>query len=72
MEELKIYLKEALGPEWFEKLERDCESPWFRTMAGKIAEERTKKMVYPKSEDVFRAFKETPFSQVKVVMLGQD
>lgn len=67
---MKEFLKETLGDEWFSKLEADIDKPWFQKMAGEIAEERNKKMVYPSSDDVFRAFRETPFSQVKVVHLG--
>ncbi len=69
---MKEFLKETLGPEWFSKLEQDIDKPWFQKMASDIAEERNKKMVYPQSDDVFRAFRETPFSKVKVVHCGQD
>lgn len=37
-----------------------------------LAAEQTNKTVYPKSEDIFRAFDLCPFDQVKVVILGQD
>lgn len=69
---MKEFLKEALGEEWFKLLEKEFDSPYFLKMAGEVAEERTKRMVYPDSDHVFRAFKETPFSKVKVIILGQD
>src|SRR5260221_10269447 len=67
---MKDFLKESMGPEWFSKLEQDFERPWFLGIANQIAEERTKKMVYPQSDDVFRAFRETPFSKAKVIHCG--
>lgn len=70
--ELKEYLLTSFGQEWFDLLEKDFETTWFMGIAHKLSEERTKKMVYPTSENVFRAFRETPFSQVKVIILGQD
>ncbi len=69
---MEEFLLESLGPEWFEKLKEHFDTPWFLQMAGAISSEREKRMVYPQSDDVFRAFKETPFSKVKVIMLGQD
>lgn len=69
MEEL---LKEMMGPEWFNLLKEDFSTPWFLEMAGKVANERATKRIYPNSEDVFRAFKLTPPDKVKVIMLGQD
>lgn len=69
---MKEYLQESFGPEWYEKLETQFNTPWFLGMASQISAEREKRMIYPASEDVFRAFRETPFSKAKVVMLGQD
>lgn len=69
---MKEFLKETMGDEWFAKLEEDFDKPWFTGMAAQIADERDRKMVYPQSDDVFRAFRETPFPTVKVVLLGQD
>lgn len=70
--ELSEYLKKQLGDSWHEKLKEHYQSPWFLNIAAQISREREIKMVYPSSDDVFRAFRETPFEKVKVVMLGQD
>ena len=35
-------------------------------------EHAKKKVIYPKSSDVFRALNSTPFEKIKVVILGQD
>nr|WP_244372265.1 uracil-DNA glycosylase [Buchnera aphidicola] len=37
-----------------------------------LKEERLKKIIYPASKDVFNAFLLTPFSKIKVVIIGQD
>jgi uracil-DNA glycosylase len=36
------------------------------------SERNAGKKIYPKKEDIFKAFKLTPFEKVKVVILGQD
>ncbi|MCL9781456.1 uracil-DNA glycosylase [Vibrio sp. S4M6] len=43
-----------------------------QTMQFVESERNSGKSIYPKSEDVFNAFRATPFEQVKVVILGQD
>lgn len=72
MSELHEYLKVSFGDEWYHLLEKEFDTPWFLNMASQVSEERSKKMVYPASEDVFRAFRETPPSKVKVILLSQD
>lgn len=37
-----------------------------------LAEKKAQKVIYPANPFIFNAFKLTPFSQVKVVILGQD
>lgn len=37
-----------------------------------VQEKQLKKVIYPKSLDIFNAFSLTPFDQVKVVIIGQD
>jgi uracil-DNA glycosylase len=46
----------------------------FKTLATKVRTDYLDKdkTVYPPPSDLFRAFKETPFNSVKVVILGQD
>ena len=36
------------------------------------AEQAAGKKIYPKSTDIFNAFKYSPFADIKVVILGQD
>ncbi|MEI8339198.1 MAG: uracil-DNA glycosylase [bacterium] len=61
-----------IEPEWKAALGRYFDTPEFKTLADFVREEYKQKKVFPKPADVFRAFWLTPFSQVKVVILGQD
>jgi len=44
----------------------------FQALQQFVAEEQIGQIVYPPPEDVFNAFRWTPFSRTKVVILGQD
>jgi len=64
--------KVNIEPEWLEALGDIFLSEQFVSLADFVRTEYQMKKVFPKPEDVFRAFWLTPFSQVKVVILGQD
>ncbi len=59
---------------WKKVLGEYFESPDFKNLADAVRSEYLDKnrTVYPPAKDLFRAFNETPFEQVKVVILGQD
>ncbi len=61
-----------IEPEWKEILNDFFVSEKFNQLADFIREEYLNKTIYPKPEEVFKAFWLTPFSKVKVVILGQD
>ncbi len=61
-----------IGGGWKEKLSEEFEQEYFKDLSTFVREEYKKAMVYPHPTNVFRAFDETPFDQVKVVILGQD
>ncbi len=61
-----------IEPEWANKLQNYFSSESFQQLADFVREEYVQKSVYPKPQDIFRAFWLTPFSNVKVVVLGQD
>ncbi|HEY8542898.1 MAG TPA: hypothetical protein VIL29_10980 [Pseudothermotoga sp.] len=65
-------LVEKVGESWAEQLNDFWQKPELKEIARKISEERKTKEIYPTQENVFRAFRETPFNTVKVVILGQD
>lgn len=64
--------KVKINSEWEEVLSDYFLTPDFITLANFIRQEYISKKVYPKPENLFTAFDLTPFSQVKVVILGQD
>ena len=57
---------------WKEKLAGEFEQGYFKELSQFVREEYARATVYPNPKHVFRAFDETPFDQVKVVILGQD
>lgn len=62
-----------LEPEWRSVLQEEFDKPYFKSLAAFLAaEEAAGKTIYPPREDRFAAFNATPFSKVKVVLVGQD
>ena len=58
---------------WSDVIGPEKEQDYFIHMMDFIAQERDDgKIIYPPKEQVFNAFKATPFADVKVVILGQD
>lgn len=61
-----------LTKKWDEVLKEEYQKEYFQKLVKVIREEYQKKEVYPKADEVFKAFKLTDYDQVKVVILGQD
>lgn len=61
-----------LGGGWKEKLHDEFGHEYFNKLSAFVHEEYAKATVYPNPKYIFRAFNETPFDSVKVVILGQD
>ncbi len=57
---------------WQRVLGNYFEKEDFKKLAEFVKKEYLNKTVYPHPKDLFRAFDETPFDKVKVVILGQD
>lgn len=57
---------------WKEKLAVEFEKPYFAELVGFVKSEYASYTVYPQGKQIFNAFDKTPFSDVKVVILGQD
>lgn len=68
-EEIGIRL---FGRGWFNRLKGTILSPEFDALGKFLFTERQTHTVYPANEDVFKAFKLTPFDEVKVVLVGLD
>ncbi len=63
---------EQLPPDWRGILADELDKLYFKELRAFLAEERKEYTVYPPEEDVFNAFKATPYKKVKVLLLGQD
>lgn len=61
-----------IEPTWDKELTNYLHSDNFLALSSFIFQEYASKEIYPKSEDIFKAFWLTLFSQVKVVIIGQD
>jgi uracil-DNA glycosylase len=61
-----------IEPEWLEVLQPEFAKPYFKELKSFLLAEKELYRVYPPGSRIFAAFEFTPFSQVKVVILGQD
>jgi uracil-DNA glycosylase len=62
-----------LEESWQKVLGLEFEQPYMKQLKDFLRQEKDqKKIIYPKSVNVFHAFALTPFDAVKVVILGQD
>lgn len=61
-----------IGNDWDEVLVKEYNKDYFKRLIKEIYEAYKKGEIYPKYENLFKAFKYTPYHKVKVVILGQD
>ena len=61
-----------LNNDWELLLKDEFSSEYFLQLMSFVDEEYQSQKIYPAREDIFNALKYTPFSEVKVVILGQD
>lgn len=61
-----------LGNDWDEKIGREFEKEYYLKLRTFLKEEYASHTVFPDMYDLFSALKATPYSKVKVVILGQD
>ena len=61
-----------IGNDWDNKLSVIWNSEGFHKFMSIIDHEYDTKTIYPPKEDIFAALKNTPFKDVKVVIVGQD
>lgn len=61
-----------LPPSWQAVLGDEFKKPYFKELQQFVAEERAEHTVYPPEDEVFNAFRYTPYDKVKVLLLGQD
>jgi uracil-DNA glycosylase len=61
-----------LHSEWLEVLGDEFGKPYFRALKSFLVEEKKHYRIYPPGPLIFNALNSTPYSKVKVVILGQD
>lgn len=65
-------MKKVFENEWQHILQDEFNKPYYEKLRKFIAEEYSQGTVYPPKEDVMNALHTTSYSDVKVVILGQD
>ena len=61
-----------IHPSWQAVLQQEFDAPYFEALANFVHQEYRTATCYPPARLVFNAFEQTPFEQVRVVLLGQD
>lgn len=61
-----------IDPEWKQVLEPEFSKSYFQELTEFVRHEYQRQTIYPPAKLMFAAFDTTPFSQVKVVIIGQD
>lgn len=68
MEKINPVIEES----WGQILDNEFNSAYFLSLKQFLVAEKQRYRVFPPGPAIFNAFNHTPFSQVKVVLLGQD
>jgi uracil-DNA glycosylase len=58
--------------DWNPILKEEFAKPYWADLQQFVADERARTTVYPPADDVFAALHQTPYADVKAVILGQD
>ena len=61
-----------IGNDWDSILKDEFQKDYFKKLISYIRDEYENKIIYPRKDEVFKAFRYTPYKNVKVVILGQD
>lgn len=65
-------MKKVFDNDWQQVLQEEIEMPYYKKLREIVAKEYSSGVVYPPIDEVMSAFYATSFSDVKVVILGQD
>jgi uracil-DNA glycosylase len=61
-----------LKNDWNNVLKTEMEKTYFDELQGFLEKEYQTEKIFPEKQNIFHALNSTPFSEVKVVLLGQD
>lgn len=64
--------KVQIEASWLEKLQTEFDKPYFEQLIQFVKDEYAKGVCFPPGKLIFNAFNLCPFSQLKVVLIGQD
>ncbi len=62
----------SIAPSWKEKLRAEFEKAYFQELINFVKAEYRTQQVFPPGKEIFRAFDQCDFNDVKVVIIGQD
>ena len=62
----------GLDQGWLKIIEEELEEDYFITLLSGLDEKYKTRTIYPAQDQIFRALKESPFHQVKLIIIGQD
>lgn len=62
----------TIAASWKLQLQEEFEKEYFKQLTTFVREEYNSNRCFPPGKEIFAAFDQTPFDQVKVVILGQD
>ena len=63
---------EIFGNDWDDALHEEFTKPYYAKLRQFLNKEYAVETIYPQQDNLWTAFKLTPFNEVKVVILGQD
>lgn len=61
-----------IGNDWDDLLKYEYQKEYFKSLEEFVLQEYKTKIIYPKINEVYNAFRYTSFDNIKVVILGQD
>ena len=61
-----------IGNDWDYYLKEEYNKEYFKNLINFVNNEYKTKTIYPPKNEIFNAFRHTPYKDVKVVILGQD
>lgn len=67
-----MFLAELIPEKWQKILYEEVNATYFQKLEAFLDEEWKNEQIFPPKDEVFTAFKLTPYKQIKVFVLGQD
>ena len=61
-----------IASSWKALLSEEFEQPYFQQLTAFVRDEYKSRTIYPRGADIFKAFDSCDFSDIKVVIIGQD